>query len=173
MAKKKYFKKKAVLRAISKYHRRKLNLVTDIYIDNDGNTFIDGQQTNSLIIGEMLTGNTSEFQHLGKDYGFVKLRGVAVEAVPVEFSNARYSVGLCVGQANDSIQFGSIRTQPNILLINSQGKSRGYFKINSEFTSTNSIELFNNVALLPFSQGAGRIRYTIKVTLYLTFKTNL
>ena len=172
MAKKKYFKKKAVLRAISKYHRRKLNFVTDVFIDNDNVTHIDGQQTNSLVIGETLVTNTGQFQTLGKDYAFVKLRGIAVEAVPIEFS-ARYNSGLCLGQANDSIVFNSIRTQPNILLINPHGKSRAYFRINSEFTSTNSIELFNNVALLPFTQGAGRLRYTIKVTLYLTFKTNV
>ena len=48
-----------------------------------------------------------------------------------------------------------------------------YCKVSSEFTSTNDIQLFNNVALLPFRQGSGAARFTLKVTLYLTFKTNL
>lgn len=172
MAKKKYFRKKAVLRAISKYHRRKLNFVTDIFYDNDNKTYIDGQETNSLVIGEVLVQNTGDFQTLGKQYAFVKLRGIYIEVVPV-ILNSRYNIGLCVGQANDSLVFNNIRTQPNILLVSKNDKSKMYVKVDSEFTSTNSIELFNNLAILPFSQGNGQARYSIKVTLYLTFKTNV
>lgn len=172
-AKTKYYRKKAVLKAISKYHRRKLCYVTDINWDTQGNTFIDGQQTNSFIIGEALNGNTSEFQVLGKQYGFVKLRGILIEAVYNSSAGTIYTCGVCLGHTNDSIVFGNLRTQPNILLFNSMGKTKMYYKVSSEFTSTNDIQLFNNIALLPFRQGSGTARYSLKITLYLTFKTNL
>ena len=150
MAKKKYFRKKAVLKAITKYHRRKLNFVTDVYVDNDNKVFIDGQETNSLIIGEILSSNTGEFQVLGKQYAFVKLRGISIETVPYLFSG-RYNAGLSLGQANDSLVFNNIRTQPNILLINNNDKSRIYCKISSEFTSTNSIELSTYTSVTKFN----------------------
>lgn len=170
--KKKYYTKKKVLKAISNYTRTKLNYVTDFYIDEQNNWFIDGQQSGSLIIGEVLSGNTSEFQNLGKQYAFVKLRGVYMEVVPI-VRGGRYNTGICLGNTNDLTNFGNIRTQPNILLISWNTKSKMYKKISSEFTSTNDIQLFNNVALLPFSQGNGAARFSIKITLYLTFKTNV
>lgn len=173
MAKKtKTFRKKAVLKAIGKYARRKLNFVTDIFYDNDNKLYIDGQETNSLIIGEILTGNQSEFQILGKQYGFVKLRGIYIEAVAYS-TGSRFDTGICIGHANDSLVFNNIRTQPNIMLFDVHTKNKSYVKISSEFTSTNSIELFNNIAILPFTQGTGQARFSLKITLYLTFKTNL
>lgn len=109
MAKKRYFKKKAVLRAIGKYTRRKMSYVTTVYWNGSSQLYIDGQQANVLTIGEILSGNTSEFQTLGKQYAMVKLRGISVEAVGHQY-NAGYNFGLCIGQANDSIQFNNLRT---------------------------------------------------------------
>lgn len=169
----KYYRKKAVLKAISKYHRRKLNYITDIFWDTQGKTFIDGEETSSFIIGQVLTGNISEFQTLGKQYGFCKLRGVLIEAVYNSSAGTIYDCGLALAQTNDIAQFGNLRNQPNILLFNSNGKTKMYYKISSEFTSTNDIQLFNNVALMPFRQGSGTARYSLKITLYITFKTNL
>lgn len=165
--------RKAVLSAIAKYHRRKMNFVTDILWEANGKTFIDGEEVNSLIIGQTLTGNISEFQTLGKQYAMVKLRGVLIEAVYNTSAGTIYDCGCCLGQTNDTINFGNLRNQPNILLFNQGGKNRMYVKVNSDFTSTNDIQLFNNVAILPFRQGSGTARYSLKITLYLTFKTNL
>lgn len=171
--KKKYYTKKKVLKAIAKYQRRKLNYVTDVYYDADGKLFIDGEETNSFIVGSALTGNINEYQTLGKQFGFVRLRAILIEVNP-DYISAGYDYGICIGQTNDTIAFGNLRTQPNILLIDTKNKSRMYLKINSEFTSTNDIQLFNNVALLPFRQGSGAAtRYSLKITLYLTFKTSL
>lgn len=168
--KRKYYTKKKVLKAITNYQRRKLNYITDLHWNSDGNLFIDGEQKNAFIIGEALLGNTNEFQTLGKQYAFVKLRGIRIEACHYGIGNA-YDYGICIGNANDSIAFGNLRTQPNILLLNTNGKSSKYVKISSQFTSTNSIELFNNVALIPFRQGSGVSRWALQITLYLTFKT--
>ena len=170
MAKRRYFKRKAVLKAIGKYQRRKLNYITDFYWNQENNLIIDGEQSNSFIIGQALLGNQNEFQSLGKQYGFVKLRGVLIE-VCNSTVNGGYDYGVCLGNTNDVIAFGNLRTQPNILLFDNNNKVKMYVKISSEFTSTNDIQLFNNVALLPFRQGTGAARWNVKITLYLTFKT--
>lgn len=170
--KKKYYNKKKVLNAIAKYQRRKYNYVTDFYWNTEGNLLIDGEQTNSFIIGQALTGNVAEFQTLGKQYGFVKLRGILLEVTNSTIAGG-YDYGCCIGQTNDTINFGNLRNQPNILLFDNNNKSRLFVKISSEFTSTNDIQLFNNVALLPFRQGTGAARWNVKITMYLTFKTAL
>lgn len=169
--KRKYYSKKKVLKAIGKYQRRKLNYITDVYYDTDSKLFIDGEETNSFVIGQALLGNINEFQTLGKQYAFVRLRGILIEVNP-DYITSGYDYGICIGNANDTIAFGNLRTQPNILLIDTKNKSRKYLKVSSEFTSTNSIQLFNNISLLPFRQGSGAAsRYSLKITLYLTFKT--
>lgn len=172
MAKKtRTFRKKAVLRAISKYQRRKLNYITDFYWNSDGNLFIDGQQSAGFNITEVFTGNSNEFLSLGKQYGFVKLRGILIEVDPVIVSG--YDFAISIGNTNDSLVFGNLRTQPNVLLIDTHNKSRMYHKIDSQFIATNANELFNNIALFPFRQGTGAGRFSLKITLYLTFKTAL
>lgn len=174
MVKRRTFKKSiktTVNRVMSKYQRRILNYVTDVYYDNDGKLFIDGEETNAFIIGQALLGNINEFQTLGKQYAFVKLRGILIEVNPDQIS-VGYDYGICIGNANDTIAFGNLRTQPNILLIDTKNKCKKYLTVNSEFTSTNSIQLFNNISLLPFRQGTNNAaRYSLKITLYLTFKT--
>lgn len=171
MAKKRYFKKKAVLTAIGRYQRRKLNYITDFYWNSDGNLFIDGQQRGGFNIGEAFTGNSNEYLSLSKQFGFVKLRGILIEVDPVIVSG--YDFAISIGNTNDSLIFGNLRTQPNVLLIDTHNKSRMYHKINSQFIATNANELFNNFALFPFRQGTGAGRFSLKITLYLTFKTNL
>ena len=172
MAKKyRRFKKKAVLKAISKYQRRKMNYILGVSWDN-GVLSIDGQQHNTFSIGEILSGNTSEFQTLGKQYAMVKLRGILIEAVNNAITSG-YNYGLCLGQANDSIVYDNLRTQPNVMLLGQYVKTRMYVPISGEFTSTNSIQLFTNMVLIPFSQGNSNARFVIRITLYLTFKSTL
>lgn len=174
MVKRRTFKKSvkaAVSRAISKYQRRKMSYVMTINMAN-GNYTIDGQQQNAFSIGEILSGNTSEFQTIGKQYAMVKLRGILIEAVPALYTSG-YNIGLCLGQANDSVVFNNVKTQPNVMLLNIYGKSKMYVPISGEFTSTNSIELFTNMKLIPFSSSDTNCYFTVRVTLYLTFKSNL
>ena len=83
MVKRRTFKKSiksAVTRAISKYQRRKMCYVCSL-IWNDGAMTVDGQNQQSLSIGDILSGNTSEFQTLGKQYAQVKLRGILIESL--------------------------------------------------------------------------------------------
>lgn len=174
MVKRRTFKrsiKSAVSRAIGKYQRRKMNYVMNILWDNN-TLYIDGQQQSSFQIGEILSGNTSEFQTLGKQYAMVKLRGILIEAVNDSYTEG-YNFGICLGQANDSIVFNNIRTQPNVMLLSKESKTKLYIPISGEFTSTNSIELFTNMKIAPFAQGNPKARWTVRVTLYLTFKSNL
>lgn len=172
MAKKvRRFRKKAVLKAISRYTRRKMNYIMSVVWENN-TLYIDGQQQNSFQIGDVLSGNTSEFQTLGKQYAMVKLRSIYIEAVNDSFSSG-YNFGICLGQANDSIVFDNIRTQPNVMLLSKQTKTKMYVPIIGEFTSTNSIQLFTNMKIAPFAQGNPSARFTVRITLYLTFKANL
>lgn len=175
MVKRRTFKrsvKAAVNKVMSMYQRRKINYVFDLYWDNQNNLYIDGQQSNSFIVGQALLGNQNEFLSLGKQYGFVKLRGILIEVNP-DFVTSGFDYGICLGNTNDVASFQNLKTQPNVLLIDTKQKSKMYVKVSSQFTSTNSIELFNNVALLPFRQNLGNdsVRMSVKVTLYLTFKT--
>lgn len=174
MVKRRTFKKSvkaAVTKAIARYHRRKMCYVFSVSWSN-GATNIDGEDKSSLSIGDVLTGNTSEFQSLGKEYAMVKLRGILVEAVPISYS-VGYNYGACLCQANDSIGFNNVKTQPNVMLLDTHGKNRMYVPIHGEFTSTNSIELFTNMKLVPFASSNAGAYFTFKITLYLTFKSNL
>lgn len=172
MAKKKmYFKKKAVLKAISKYTRRKLHYVFSVQW-TDNTLYIDGQQQTSFKLFDAVQGNTAEYQNLGKQYAQVKLRGVNIEAVNSTISGG-YNFGLCLGQANDATTFDNVRTQPNIMLLSQYAKTRMYVPVSGSFTSTNDIQIFNNMKIIPFAQGTPTARFTIRLTLYCTFKTNL
>ena len=113
---------------------------------NDGNMTIDGQNQAALSIGDILSGNTSEFQTLGKQYGQVKLRGILIEAVCNKYTGG-YNMGLFLGQANDSVVFSNARTQPNVMILDTNSRTRAYIPISGEFTPTNSIQLFTNMKL--------------------------
>lgn len=172
MAKKtRKFAKKAVLRAIGKYQRRKMSYVMTVNCHNGVYT-IDGEQQNSFNVGTVLTGNTSEFQTIGKQYAMVKLRGILIEACPAKYTSG-YNIGLCLGQANDSVVFDNVKTQPNVMLLNIYGKSKMYVPISGEFSSTNAVDLFTNMKLIPFASSDASLYFTVRITLYLTFKSNL
>lgn len=172
MAKKRrYFKKKAVLKAITNYHRTKLHYIFSIYW-NSGTLTIDGTEQSAFSIRDAFQGNSNEYQNLNKQYAMVKLRGIGVEAVG-GYQTTGYNLGVCLGQANDSVVFDNVKTQPNVMLLCNNIKTRMYCRISSQFVPTNDNQLFDNVKLIPFGQGSPSARFTIRVTLYLTFKTNL
>lgn len=165
------FRRKAVLSAISKYQRRKSCYVMSLNWQN-GSLTIDGQSMNAISFGDMIIGNTSEFQVLGRQYAMVKIRGISIEAVCNNYTQGT-NQAICMGQASDSIAFGNVRTQPNILLLSRFGKARAYFPISGEFTPTNSNQLFTNMVLIPMASTESTATYTLKVTFYLSFKTVL
>lgn len=168
--KKKYYKKK-VLSAIGKYSRRKLHYVFTVQWTN-GTLLVDGEEKQSLTMFDAVQGNTAEYQTLGKQFAQVKLRGILIEAVSNSFGSG-FNVGLCLGQANDVSTFGNVRTQPNVMILGEYVKNKMYVPISGSFTSTNSIELFNNMKIIPFAEGNPTCRFTVRLTLYCTFKTTL
>lgn len=174
MVKRKYFKKSiksAVTKAIGRYHRTKMNYVMDIYFDGQGNVKYDGDN-NGFSIGDVLTGNTSEFQKLGKQYSMVKLRGILLET-DSPGNPQGYNFTLGVVQSNDSPTYNNLITQPNVMIMPTTTTGRMYVPIGGQFTPTNDIQLFSNMKLLAVANGTPNGRFTVKITLYLTFKSIL
>lgn len=59
------------------------------------------------------------------------------------------------------------------MLLSQYAKTHMYVPVSGSFTSTNDIQIFNNMKIIPFAQGTPIARFTIRLTLYCTFKTNL
>lgn len=174
MAKKRYFKKKAVLKAISKYSRKKIGFCCDATFNENGPKV--GENT-VLNLNDIISINSSDFQIYGKEYALVKLRGVLIEATLDSHNSASYNHILSLQQANEPIDFYSMRNQANWMLLQRTGKSRMFVRINSEYEPTNLSNVFSNIIVAISNEGtiaSGRsTRFSLKIILYLTFKTKL
>ena len=130
MAKKKYYRKKAVLKAIGRYHRvtvsRIISLVgttNGISLNGDGSAYA---------LSQMLTG-TSPFQDLGKQFALVKLRGIYVEVSPCYMAEGSGMLCLALQQADEPNNNG-VYGQPNVIPVSEVQNTKRYFKLGTSET---------------------------------------
>lgn len=172
--KKKFYYKKKVLKAIFRYSRKKIGYACAAVFGENGPRV---DENTVLNLNDIISKNTSDFQIYGKEYALVKLRGVAIEAILDDHNSAAYNFLLSVQQANEPIDFYSMRNQANYMLLPKTGKARMYVRLNSEFEPTNLSNVFSNIIIAISNEGtigSGRsTRFSLKITLYCTFKTKL
>ena len=114
MAKKtRRFKKKAVLKAISKYYRVTVNRVNTL-VANQNQILLAGLE-DAYDLSHILTG-TSTFQELGKQFALVKLRGVYIQINPSGAGVGTGMVCLALQQANEPNATG-VWSQPNVIPV--------------------------------------------------------
>ena len=113
MAKKRYFKKKAVLKAIGRYHRVTVSRIISLSANQNGIELAGNGEAYSL--SQMLTG-TSPFQDLGKQFALVKLRGIYVEVSPCKMGDVEGMLCLALQQADEPNNNG-VYGQPNVIPI--------------------------------------------------------
>ena len=113
MAKKRYFKKKAVLKAIGRYHRVTVSRI--IILHASSSSVLLAGQSESYDLSHMLTG-TSPFQELGKQFALVKIRGVYVEVCPCAHAEGAGMICFALQQANEPNNQG-VYGQPNVIPV--------------------------------------------------------
>lgn len=171
MAKKRYFKKKAVLKAIGRYHRVTVSRIISLEGNTNGIALNGNPEAYSL--STMLTG-TSPFQDLGKQFALVKLRGIYVEVSPCDMLSGNGMVCLALQQADEPNNNG-VYGQPNVIPVSQVQNTRRYFKLGTSWEATNALNAIGNIklafqALQTFNT---RKSWNILIKLYLTFKSNL
>lgn len=172
MAKKKtYYRKKAVLKAISRYTRRKINYITTITFGQN-QMLIDGKA--QLQLQDILSAGGSEYLTLGRQYALMKLRGIRIECFRSALGEGNASFILGILQANDNDSFDAVRCQPNVLMLDRNNQTKIYVKINGTYNATNATDDVGNIKLVPQYTGlvsSGLYVFQIKITLYITFKS--
>lgn len=171
MAKKKtYFKKKSVLKAISKYYRVTVSKVIPLVASTNG-VQINGDTSYNL--SELLTG-TSTFQELGKQFALVKLRGVYIEVAPIHNGQAQGGICLALQQTNEPGNSNTF-SQPNVMSVSDLQITRKYVKIGGTWEPTNALSTIANLKLAfqAIRTFTGEKAWTILIKLYLTFKSSM
>lgn len=173
MAKKRYFKKKAVLKAIGRYHRVTVSRIITLEANTNGVSLAGNPGAYSL--STMLTG-TSPFQDLGKQFALVKLRGIYVEVSPCNMPPAEGMICLALQQADEPNNNG-VYGQPNVIPVSQVQNTKRYFKLGTSWEATNALNAIGNIklafqALQTFNGNLGK-SWNILIKLYLTFKSNL
>ena len=138
MAKKKYFKKKVVARAIERYHRVTVSRIVTLECNTNGIALAGNPSAYSL--STMLTG-TSPFQELGKQFALVKLRGIYVEVCPCQHAFTEGMVCLALQQADEPNNNG-VYGQPNVIPVSEVQNTRRYFKLGTSWEATNALKYF-------------------------------
>lgn len=171
MAKKRYFKKKAVLKAIGRYHRITVSRIISLYGTTNGVALAGDGAAYSL--SQMLTG-TSPFQDLGKQFALVKLRGIAVEVCPGYQGGGGGMICLALQQADEPNNNG-VYGQPNVIPVSSVQNTRKYFKLGTSWEATNALNAIGNIKLAfqVIQNFEVQKHWNILIKLYLTFKSNL
>lgn len=173
MAKKRYFKKKAVLKAIGRYHRITVSRIVSLVANSNGVALAGAGNAYSL--STMLTG-TSPFQDLGKQFALVKLRGIYVEVSPCKMAAADGMLCLALQQADEPNNNG-VYGQPNVIPISEVQITRKYFKLGSSWEATNALNAIGNISLafqiIQNFNGELTKNWNVLIKLYLTFKSNL
>lgn len=172
MAKKKtYYKKKAVLKAIGKYHRITVSRIITLEGSTNGIALAGNPSAYSL--SSMLTG-TSPFQELGKQFALVKLRGILVEVCPCGTNATGGMICLAIQQADEPNNNG-VYGQPNVIPVSTQQITRRYIKIGTSWEATNALNAIGNIKLAfqALQNFTGNTNWNILIKLYLTFKSNL
>lgn len=173
MAKKtRRFRKKAVLKAISKYYRVTVNRIITLYGQADDKIVLAGLEE-AYDLSHILTG-TSTFQELGKQFALVKLRGVYIEVNPCATPYGGGMLCLALQQANEPNGTG-VWSQPNVIPVSEVQNTRKYIKIDSSWEPTNALTTIANLKL-----AYQRIQnfnvsksWNILIKLYLTFKSTV
>lgn len=172
MAKKKtYYRKKAVLKAIGRYHRVTVSRIISLIGTTNG-VVLNGDG-GAYSLSQMLTG-TSPFQDLGKQFALVKLRGIYVEVCPCHMSEGAGMLCLALQQADEPNNNG-VYGQPNVIPVSEVQNTKRFFKLGNSWEATNALNAIGNIKLAfqvlqNFSVGKD---WNILIKLYLTFKSNL
>ena len=171
MAKKRYFKKKAVLKAIGRYHRVTVSRIITLECTANGIALAGNPGAYSL--SQMLTG-TSPFQDLGKQFALVKLRGIYVEVSPCAMSETAGMICLALQQADEPNNNG-VYGQPNVIPVSEVQNTKKYFKLGTSWEATNALNAIGNIKLAyqVLQTFDGGKDWNIFIKLYLTFKSNL
>lgn len=172
MAKKKYFKKKAVLKAIGKYYRVTISKVISLVTAQNGAVALAGDSAGYNL--SQLTTGTSTFQELGKQFSLVKVRGVYIECVPGSMVLGTGMLCLALQQADEENNNG-VFSQPNVFTVSEQQNTKKYIKIGSTWMPTNSLNTLANLKLAyQIIQNFNvNKNWSILIKLYLTFKSSL
>lgn len=171
MAKKKYYKKKAVLKAIAKYYRVTVSKVITLEVTQNG-VSLNGNSS-AYPLSEIFTG-TSTFQELGKQFTFVKIRGVYIEVAPIHNANAQGGICLAVEQANEANN-NTVWSQPNVMLASDLQITRKYIPIRGTWEPTNAQSTLANLKLAyqVVKTFNSEKAWSILIKTYLTFKTSI
>lgn len=171
MAKKRYFKKKAVLKAIGRYHRVTVSRIISLEGTTNGIALNGNPEAYSL--STMLTG-TSPFQDLGKQFALVKLRGIYVEVSPCYMASGTGMVCLALQQA-DEPNNNAVYGQPNVIPVSEVQNTKKYFKLGTSWEATNALNAIGNIKLAfqAIQTFTAHKDWNILIKLYLTFKSNL
>lgn len=171
MAKKKYQSKKKVLNAIGRYHRITVSRINTLVGSTEGLT-LAGQQ-NAYDLSHILTG-TSPYQELGKQFAYVKLRGVYVEVCPCSMGTGAGMCCLALQQAEEPNNQG-VYGQPNVIPVSEVQNTKRYIKIGGSWEATNALNSISNLKLaFQVLQNFNVNKYwNVLIKLYLTFKSNL
>lgn len=172
MAKKRYFKKKQVLKAIGRYHRVTVSRIISLECTSNGVALAGNPSAYEL--STMLTG-TSPFQDLGKQFALVKLRGIYVEVSPCAHTTTGGMICLALQQANEPNNNG-VYGQPNVIPVSEVQNTKRYFKLGTAWEATNALNTIGNIKLayqVLQTFDSGQKNWNILIKLYLTFKSNL
>lgn len=173
MAKYKKKIKTTVSRAIEKYHRVKISKCVNVYLNSSGFT-INGAATPYALDG-VVTDNNSAYQTMGKDYTMVKLRGVLLECSPW-CNEGQGSFVLALMQSLEANNAG-VGSQPNSLVCSAQQVTRKYIKIGGPYESTSVFNTLSNLKVgyqvIGSANSTTHFYFVLKITLYLTFKSNM
>lgn len=164
--------KKAVSRAIERYHRVTVSRILSLECVENGIALAGNPGAYSL--SQMLTG-TSPFQDLGKQFALVKLRGIYVEVCPCTMkTDATGMVCLALQQADEPNNQG-VYGQPNVIPVSQVQNTKRYFKLGTSWEATNALNAIGNIKLAFQALQAfnGPKFWNILIKLYLTFKSNL
>lgn len=173
MAKYKKKIKTKVTKAIEKYHRVKVSKCVNVYLNSSGFTINGSAQPYAL--DGVVTDSSGAYQTLGKDYTMVKLRGVLLECSPW-CNEGQGSFVLALMQSLEANNAG-VGSQPNCLVCSAQQVTRKYVKIDGPYESTSVFNTLSNLKIgyqvIGSANSTTHFYFLLKITLYLTFKSNM
>lgn len=165
--------KTKVTKAIEKYHRVKISKCVNVYLNSSGFT-INGSASAYALDG-VITDNSSAYQTMGKDYTMVKLRGVLLECSPWHVTGQGSFVLACM-QSLEANNYG-VGSQPNCMVCSGHQVTRKYIKIDGPYESTSVFNTLSNLKVgyqvIGSANSETHFYFLLKITLYLTFKSNM
>lgn len=141
----------------------------------------DSRTGDSLTAENIFETAGNEFLTLRKYYASYKITGIAIDVIPAKSgsSNGLFTIqGLAylgLIQTGETVSLPYLTASPHCMTLNPDQRVRKYIKLNTAWTSTaeNAGSMFKLSLLSGGSIVQGSVVFSVRISLYITFKNPL